>query len=60
MRAGIHRTEVGMVEHGERTMRIDTALKLATALHVPLDRLVEGVTWKTPWRFGEPGRFESR
>lgn len=58
-RAGLHRTEIGMIEHGLRTMRIDTALKLATALHVSLDFLVEGVKWNPPVKVGETGRFET-
>lgn len=34
--AGLHRTEVGMVEKGERLPRVDTLLKLAASLAVPV------------------------
>ena len=46
VRASIHRTEVGLLERGERTPRIDTALKLAGALEVELEELLEGIRWK--------------
>src|SRR5688572_962575 len=58
-RAGLHRTEIAFIEHGERTMRIDTALKLATGLHVTVDALLVGVVWKGPVKIREPGRFET-
>jgi transcriptional regulator with XRE-family HTH domain len=44
--ASIHRTEVGLLERGERTPRIDTAVKLAGALGVPIDDLIEGINWQ--------------
>jgi transcriptional regulator with XRE-family HTH domain len=55
VRASLHRTEVGLVERGERLPRIDTAIKLAGALDVALDDLTEGIDWSP----GEtrPGRF---
>ena len=45
LRASLHRTEVGLVERGERLPRIDTVVKLAGALGVPLDDLTEGIEW---------------
>jgi transcriptional regulator with XRE-family HTH domain len=42
--ACLHRTEVGMVENGERLPRIDTLMKLAAALEVRL----EGIEWLPP------------
>ncbi len=48
--ASLHRTEIGLLERGERLPRIDTAVKLAGALGVPLDDLIEGIDWK-------PGRL---
>lgn len=56
-RSGLHRTEIGKLENSERLPRIDTALKLATALEVPLDQLVDGVTWEQPARSWARGRF---
>ncbi|HEX5610590.1 MAG TPA: helix-turn-helix transcriptional regulator [Solirubrobacterales bacterium] len=44
-RAGLHRTEVGMLEHGARLPRIDTMVKLATSLEAPIGDLVEGLAW---------------
>lgn len=46
MRAAIHRTEVGLLENGERTPRIDTLVKLSGALSVPAGELLDGITWK--------------
>jgi transcriptional regulator with XRE-family HTH domain len=46
--ACLHRTEVGMVENGERLPRIDTLMKLAGVLDVRLDALVEGIEWLPP------------
>jgi len=59
MRAGLHRTEIGMLENAERLPRIDTVVKLATALEIPVDQLVDGLTWEPPQRIGEAGRFKA-
>lgn len=56
LRASLHRTEVGMLERGERTPGIDTALKVAGAVGVPLADLLDGVDW-TPGET-QPGRFK--
>lgn len=45
IRAGLHRTEIGLLERGERIPRIDTAIRLAGALDVPLSALTEGIEW---------------
>jgi transcriptional regulator with XRE-family HTH domain len=45
VRATLHRTEIGLLERGERLPRIDTAVKLAGALGVPLSALIEGIDW---------------
>lgn len=42
-RAGLHRTEIGMLERGERLPRIDTLIKLAIALSVPPGELLAGI-----------------
>lgn len=54
----LHRTEIGYLEHGARLPRLDTALKLATALEVPLDELADGITWRAGE--GSRGSFQVR
>ena len=46
VRASIHRTEIGLLERGERMPRIDTAIKMAGAVGVPPAELFEGIVWK--------------
>jgi len=53
--ASLHRTEVGMLERGHRIPRIDTLVKLAGALEVRPEDLLEGVGW-SPGGFRE-GEF---
>jgi transcriptional regulator with XRE-family HTH domain len=44
--ASLHRTEISLLERGTRTPRIDTLVKIAGALEVPLDcPLLEGIVW---------------
>lgn len=57
--AGLHRTEIGMLENAERIPRIDSVVKLATVLEIPVDQIVDGLTWEPPRRIGEPGRFKA-
>jgi transcriptional regulator with XRE-family HTH domain len=45
IRASLHRTEVGLLERGERIPRIDTAIKLAGAVSASLGELVAGIEW---------------
>ncbi len=45
VRAGLHRTEVGLLERGHRVPRIDTLLKLAAALEVAPGELLDGISW---------------
>src|SRR3954453_19156680 len=54
--ASLHRTEVGMVEKGERLPRVDTLIKLASALGVEAAQLLEGVDWVVPAPI-RPGSF---
>ena len=56
IRASVHRTEVGLLERGERMPRIDTALKLAGAVGAPLADLVDEIVW-TPGE-ARPGQFK--
>lgn len=46
IRASLHRTEVGLLERGERLPRVDTLIKLAGALEAPPGDLLAGITWK--------------
>lgn len=55
LRAGLHRTEIGLLERGARTPRIDTVVKLAAALQVAPDDLLDGMAW-VPSPYG--GQFE--
>lgn len=52
--AGLHRTEIGMLEHGTRLARVDTLMKLAGALSVSPMELLEGIHW-TPGTTSEGG-----
>lgn len=45
---GLHRTEIGFVENGERLPRVDTLLKLAGALGLRIEALVDGIEWIPP------------
>ena len=54
--ASLHRTEIGLLERGARIPRIDTIIKLATALEVPANRLLVGIEW-TPGT-AEAGTFK--
>ena len=54
-RAGLHRTEVGMLERGIRLPRIDTLVRLAGSLGLPPRDLLVGLKW-TP-RSVEGGGF---
>jgi transcriptional regulator with XRE-family HTH domain len=53
-RAGLHRTEIGMLEHGTRLARVDTLMKLAGSLSVSPMELLEGIQW-TPGTSSEGG-----
>jgi len=45
IRASLHRTEIGLLERGERVPRIDTAVKLAGSVGASLDELLAGIEW---------------
>jgi len=44
-RASLHRTEIGLLEKGERVCRLDTLIKLAGAMAVPPGELLDGIDW---------------
>jgi transcriptional regulator with XRE-family HTH domain len=45
-RASTHRTQVSLMESGNRLPRLDTLVKLAGALEVPVSVLLDGITWE--------------
>jgi len=53
--ASLHRTEIGLLERGERIPKIDTAAKLAGAVGVPVADLLAGIEWSPGHT--RPGRF---
>ena|ERR1700761_3562123 len=44
-RASLHRTEIGMLENGQRVARITTLIQLAGAVGVEPAELVAGISW---------------
>jgi transcriptional regulator with XRE-family HTH domain len=54
--AGLHRTEVGLLERGSRVPRIDTLVKVASGLGVKPECLLEGIAWETAKT--TPGGFD--
>jgi len=57
-RASIHRTEVSLLERGERIPRVDTALRLAGSLGVALDDLVTGLEWRPGYEIVVQGSWD--
>jgi transcriptional regulator with XRE-family HTH domain len=57
-RASIHRTEVSLLERGERMPKVDTALRIAGSLGVSLDDLVAGMEWRPGYEIVVPGSWE--
>lgn len=59
VRANMHRTEVSLLERAKREPRMETLLKLAAVLEVPLDDLLEGIEWHPSVAQASPskGRF---
>jgi transcriptional regulator with XRE-family HTH domain len=45
-RAAIHRTQVSLMENGDRIPRLETLIKLAGALGVTMNDLTEGISWE--------------
>jgi transcriptional regulator with XRE-family HTH domain len=45
-RAGVHRTEIGLLENGRRTARVDTLMKLTGALDGDPAELLKGIVWQ--------------
>jgi len=45
-RAAVHRTQVSLLERGDRLPRFETLVKLAGALEVSVDALTDGIVWE--------------
>lgn len=45
MRSSLHRTEIGLLEHGKRVARVDTLIQLAGAMSIEPAELLEGIFW---------------
>jgi len=54
--AGLHRTQIGLLERGARMPRIDTLVKLAVALDCDPADLIAGIEWR-PAQVGDPGGY---
>jgi transcriptional regulator with XRE-family HTH domain len=54
----LHRTEIELLERGEREPRLSTIIKLASALDVPLHELVGEIGWEHA--HAGAGEFEFR
>lgn len=53
----LHRTEIGLLERGARIPRIDTLVKIASALEIAPDELIAGMEWTPGGTHTEPGGF---
>lgn len=45
-RAGIHRTQISLLENGTRLPRFETLIRLAGAVEAPVADLCEGIVWE--------------
>lgn len=57
--SSLHRTEVGLLERAARVPKVDTLIKVASAIGVSPAQLLDGISW-TPAEIGEtkPGQFK--
>jgi transcriptional regulator with XRE-family HTH domain len=60
IRAGLHRTAVGLLERGGRVPRIDTLIRLAGAMEIPPGELLDGIDWIPGPETEGTFRFKSR
>jgi len=49
-RTSLHRTEISLLERGNREPRLGTIVKLASALTVSINMLCEGTGWESKGR----------
>lgn len=57
-RAGLHRTAIGLLERGARTPKVDTIVRLAGAVSVPVRDLLAGINWTPGHVEVVEGRFD--
>jgi transcriptional regulator with XRE-family HTH domain len=57
VRASLSFDAVGKYECAEQTPTLDTLIRLAGALSVSVDELLEGLAWKPAYFGGGPGRY---
>jgi transcriptional regulator with XRE-family HTH domain len=55
--AGIHRTEVGLLERGLRMPRADTLIKVAGAIGLDAAVFLRGITWTPEQQATKGGHF---
>jgi transcriptional regulator with XRE-family HTH domain len=55
-RAGIHRTQISLLEHGRQIPMLDTFVKLLGAVDQSADKFLGPIRWE-PGRPGKQGRF---
>ncbi len=53
----LHRTEIGMIENGDRLPRSDTLMKLSGAIEVGPELLLRGIEWIPPGPSTGGGNF---
>jgi transcriptional regulator with XRE-family HTH domain len=52
--AGLHRTEIGRLESGERVPKIDTLIRLADSAGTTTTKLLDGIYWLPAREQAEP------
>lgn len=56
-RAGLHKTELSLLERGLRLPRLDTLVKLSGAIEVEPCALLSGMTWRLGSNAEQPGTY---
>lgn len=54
--AAVHRTEIGLLEAGQRIPGVETLIKVAQTINVPESSLLHGIAW-VPGIEGRRGAF---
>jgi transcriptional regulator with XRE-family HTH domain len=59
-RAGLHKTELSLLERGLRLPRLDTLIKLSGAIEVESCELLAGMSWRLGSNAGRRGAYVRR